>query len=101
MKTVLLSTLLLVTVSLSEGFKLEKHISPVGEAEGGLAGEEPEVEEPEVEEPEVEEPEVEEPKVEEPEVEEPVPARRARGLWEQGWGREVEEQERYGVLAPH
>ena len=90
MKTVLLYTLLLVTISLSEGFKLEKHISPVGEAERGLAGEEPQLEEPELEEPEVEE----------PEVEEPVPDRRARGLWEQGWGREVEEQERYGVLAP-
>ena len=75
MKTVLLSTLLLVTISLSEGFKLEKQVSPVGEVERGLAGGEPE-------------------------VEEPVPHRRVRGLWEQSWGREVGEHERYGVLAP-
>ena len=75
MKTVLLSTLLLVTVSLSEGFRLEKKVSPVGEAERGLAEGQRE-------------------------AEEPVPHRRVRGLWEQSWGREVGEQERYGVLAP-
>ena len=36
----------------------------------------------------------------EPELEELVPQRRERGLWEPSWGREVEEHERYGVLAP-
>ena len=76
MKTVLLSTLLLVTVSLPEGFRLEKKVSPVGEAERGLAEGQREVEE------------------------EPVPHRRVRGLWEQSWGREVGEKKMYGVLTP-
>ena len=76
MKTVILSTLLLVIVSLSEGFRLEKQFASSGEAERGLAEGQREVEE------------------------ELVPDRRVRGLWEQSWGREVGEQERYGVLAP-
>ena len=75
MNTVIVFTLLLVNISLSEGFRLEKQFSPVGEVERGLAGGEPE-------------------------LEELVPQRRERGLWEPSWGREVEEHERYGVLAP-
>ena len=76
MKTVILFTFLLVTVSVSEGFTLEKQFASSGEVERGLAEGQRVVEE------------------------ELVADRRVRGLWEPSWGREVGEQERYGVLAP-